>query len=102
MVSVTTDRKTSSRPVSRIGTRWRDHASCRSTGTHLFFPEQESAAFEGVEAALALCRQCPVKNACLQFALETKQEHGIWGGTTEAERRRLRRVWPAGRRRKAG
>jgi len=57
---------------------------------------------EDIVAAKTLCGECPVKNACLQYALETKQEHGIWGGTTEEERRRLRRAWLISRRRKAG
>jgi WhiB family redox-sensing transcriptional regulator len=45
-----------------------------------------------------VCDSCPVRAQCLQFALETNQEAGIWGGTSEEERRRLRRVWLARRR----
>ena len=50
-------------------------------------------AVEQIEAAKAVCDQCPVKAPCLQFALETNQDSGIWGGTSEEERRRLRRAW---------
>ncbi len=49
-----------------------------------------------------MCRACPVREDCLLFAFETKQVDGIWGGTTEDERRRLRRAWVAARRLRAG
>ena len=52
-----------------------------------------SLAVEQIEAAKAVCEECPVKERCLQFALETNQDSGIWGGTSEEERRRLRRAW---------
>jgi WhiB family redox-sensing transcriptional regulator len=42
---------------------------------------------------------CPVAEPCLEYALETNQRAGIWGGTTEEERKSLRRKWLAGRRR---
>lgn len=80
------------------GKRWRDQASCRSIAQDLFFPVGcKGDAVEQIEAAKAVCQSCPVRVACLQFALETNQEDGIWGGTSEEERQRLRRVWLAGR-----
>jgi WhiB family transcriptional regulator, redox-sensing transcriptional regulator len=39
------------------------------------------------DRAIATCRTCPVVTACLQFAVEHDQMHGVWGGTTEAQRR---------------
>jgi hypothetical protein len=45
-----------------------------------------------------VCQGCPVRDACPQYAFETRQTDGIWGGTTERQRRRLRRAWLAGRR----
>jgi WhiB family redox-sensing transcriptional regulator len=78
---------------------WRDLANCRFTRPDLFFPAGSTGpAADEIEAAKAVCEACAVKAACLQFALETNQEPGIWGGTTEDERRRLRRVWLANRR----
>ena len=66
----------------------------------LFFPSGTTGvALAEVEDAKAACHSCPVKDACLQFAFETKQDYGIWGGTSEDERRRLRRAWLAERRR---
>jgi WhiB family transcriptional regulator, redox-sensing transcriptional regulator len=73
---------------------WRTLAACRDTAPDLFFPVGSTGlAVEQIEAAKAVCDQCPVKEACLQFALETNQDSGIWGGTSEEERRRLRRNW---------
>jgi WhiB family redox-sensing transcriptional regulator len=66
---------------------WRRQAACRDTDTGLFFPESDDDA----AAALSLCAECPVRDACLEFALTTNQADGIWGGTTETERRRIRR-----------
>jgi WhiB family redox-sensing transcriptional regulator len=40
----------------------------------------------------ALCRTCPLVSPCLEYALTTRQDYGVWGGTTERERRDLRRA----------
>lgn len=79
--------------------RWRDQASCGSTDPVLFFPVGSTGdAVDLIRAAKAVCQGCPVRSACLNFALETNQEAGIWGGTSAEERRMLRRRWLAGRR----
>lgn len=54
----------------------------------LFFPEQG----QPTEAAKAVCATCPVREECLAYALRTVQRHGIWGGTSERERRQMRRL----------
>lgn len=66
---------------------WREAAACRDLDTAVFFPETD----DEVDAARAVCASCPVRDACLEFALVTRQDDGIWGGLTETERRRLRR-----------
>lgn len=77
---------------------WRDQAACRHVDANLFFPVGTTGtAIDSIAAAKAVCGSCPARDACLQFALETKQEDGVWGGTDEVERRRLRRAWRAGR-----
>ena len=82
---------------------WRDQAACRDTNPDLFFPAGSTGvAVEQIEAAKAVCRSCPVQDACLRFAFETNQEAGVWGGTDEDERRRLRRSWRAGRQARTG
>ncbi len=78
---------------------WRVDAECRHSDANVFFPVGTTGAAIGqIEAAKAVCRRCPVQIDCLQFAFETNQEAGIWGGKDEEERRRLRRIWRAGRR----
>lgn len=73
---------------------WRHRAACRDSDPDLFFPAGETGpALDQGEAAKAVCRQCPVRGECLDFALRSNQEAGIWGGVTEAERRKLRRTW---------
>jgi WhiB family redox-sensing transcriptional regulator len=78
---------------------WRDQAACKSTAADLFFPTGRTpGASEQVRAAKSVCRQCEVRATCLLYALETNQDAGIWGGTSEDERRKLRRAWLARRR----
>ena len=80
---------------------WRDAAACRDTDPDLFFPVGTTgAAVEEIEAAKALCWSCPVRAQCLEFALVANQEAGVWGGTSEDERRKLRSAWVAARRRR--
>ncbi|CAD67299.1 putative WhiB-family regulator [Tropheryma whipplei TW08/27] len=58
----------------------------------LFFPVGNTgAALEQIQRAKAVCARCTVANSCLQFALETNQDSGIWGGLSEEERRALKR-----------
>jgi WhiB family redox-sensing transcriptional regulator len=96
---MTMGRQLNSRPPISIDTTWRTHAKCRFENLDMFFPAGTTgAAVEEMEAAKAICKGCQVRDRCLRFALETNQEDGIWGGTTEAERRKLRRAWLAARR----
>jgi WhiB family redox-sensing transcriptional regulator len=80
---------------------WRARAACAGYPNTLFFPVSEDAEPSTVERAKAICSVCPVMDACLEYALETNQRAGIWGGTTERERKSLRRKWLAERRRSA-
>ena len=74
--------------------RWRERAACQAATAELFFPVGRTGdAVEQIEAAKAVCQTCPVHVDCLRFALETNQEAGIWGGTSEDERVRIRRAW---------
>jgi WhiB family redox-sensing transcriptional regulator len=64
-----------------------EQAVCRTVGTDLFFPD---VGHEDQYAdAKAVCAVCPVKDPCLQDALDG-DEYGVWGGTSEAERRQMR------------
>ena len=69
---------------------WRSAAACRLSDPDLFFPVSSAGiAQREIAEALAVCARCPVQAPCREFALRTRQQHGIWGGMTEHERRRL-------------
>ena len=68
-------------------TPWRKHAACRGLDVEVFYPVSDEEA-DTAEAKL-VCAQCPVRQACLEHALAAREREGIWGGTTERERRRL-------------
>jgi WhiB family redox-sensing transcriptional regulator len=71
--------------------RWRKDAACRASSPDLFFPVGTvGAALTEIESAKAVCSGCAVREACLEFAMVTNQEFGVWGGTSEDERRRMR------------
>lgn len=71
---------------------WRDDAACRDEDPDLFFPIGTTGPALMPEAeAKAVCGRCPVREPCLRWAVEAGQDLGIWGGTNETERRRLKR-----------
>ncbi|MGW7790320.1 WhiB family transcriptional regulator [Streptomyces tricolor] len=71
---------------------WRDHAACRHEDPDLFFPIGTTGPAQvQTEQAKAVCGHCPVREQCLEWALGSGEIIGIWGGTTELERRSLRR-----------
>jgi WhiB family redox-sensing transcriptional regulator len=79
---------------------WRQYSACRDTDPDLFFPVGTTGpAIEQIDAAKAVCMECESRQPCLEFALTTNQDSGIWGGTSEEERRKLRRQWMAAKRR---
>jgi WhiB family redox-sensing transcriptional regulator len=80
-------------------TLWREHSACADLDTNIFFPIGVTGpAIPQIEAAKAICAQCPVRAECLEFAVTTNQEFGVWGGLTEDERRVVRRRWRAAQR----
>lgn len=73
---------------------WRDRGACISVDPELFFPVgnlTRGAGAEQLEKAKKVCGRCAVQEVCLQYALETNQNDGVWGGLSEEERRALRR-----------
>ena len=71
---------------------WRRDAICRDTDPDLFFPVGTTGnALVQIEKARQVCHECAVRVECLEFALATNQDAGIWGGTSEEERRVIRR-----------
>lgn len=72
-------------PVAGAGA-WRTRAACRDADPEAFYPTGRDA---DTGAATAICRTCPVIDACLQHAIDHREHHGIWGGRTPDERRHL-------------
>ncbi|MCX4638961.1 WhiB family transcriptional regulator [Streptomyces sp. RPA4-5] len=71
---------------------WRHDAVCREADPELFFPVGNTGpALLQIEEAKAVCRRCPVMGQCLQWAMESRQDTGVWGGMSEDERRAMRR-----------
>jgi WhiB family transcriptional regulator, redox-sensing transcriptional regulator len=71
---------------------WRHRAACRDESPDLFFPIGNTGpALLQIEDAKAVCRRCDVIDQCLQWALESGQDAGVWGGMSEDERRALKR-----------
>lgn len=70
---------------------WRARAACRDEDPELFFPIGNSGpALPQIAAAKRVCDSCPVRDACLDWAMESGEDFGVWGGLTEDERRDLR------------
>jgi hypothetical protein len=73
-------------------TSWQTRGVCRDEDPELFFPTGASGpAAVQIEEAKAVCRRCPVMELCQDWALDTRQDSGIWGGLDEEERRRVHR-----------
>lgn len=71
---------------------WRHEAACLAEDPELFFPLGNTGpADEQIKDAKAVCRRCDVTEICLRWALDTRQEFGVWGGLSENERKAMRR-----------
>jgi WhiB family redox-sensing transcriptional regulator len=66
-------------------TAWMAGGNCRNHPPTVFFPSDGV----GVDRARKICASCPVAEPCLEYALENRIDHGVWGGTSERERRRI-------------
>ncbi len=79
------------RPTWDLNLTWQSGAGCRGSDANLFFAPTHAESKEERTAretrAKAICSECSVRLACLDFALATRESHGIWGGLNELERR---------------
>lgn len=66
---------------------WQADALCAQTDPEAFFPEKGGSTRD----AKRVCNECPVREACLEYAMDNDERFGIWGGLSEHERRRLRK-----------
>ena len=67
---------------------WQSLARCLEVDPEIFFPERGGSS----RAARAVCNQCPVRTLCLRYALTNREQFGIRGGTSERERRKLKKL----------
>jgi WhiB family redox-sensing transcriptional regulator len=65
---------------------WRQQAHCRGADPAIFYPVSDD---DEAPEAKEICAGCPVREPCLEYALTVREKHGVWGGLTERERRRL-------------
>lgn len=70
-----------------MNTDWMATGRCRDMDPAVFFPSDGV----GVQVAQRICNECPVKSPCLEYALSNRVDHGVWGGASERERRRMLR-----------
>ena len=70
-----------------MDSEWMARGNCRTVEPSLFFPSDGV----GVEIAHQICQDCPVKEQCLEYAIYHRIDHGVWGGASERERRRIAR-----------
>ena len=68
-----------------MDTSWMARGNCRDEAPARFFPSDGV----GVDHARRICATCPVQAPCLEYALEQRIDHGVWGGASERERRRI-------------
>lgn len=66
---------------------WMELASCAFVDPEMWFPKEPG---DPGKMAKWICRRCPVKSQCLQYALDNDEVHGIWGGLSRMERRKLK------------
>jgi WhiB family redox-sensing transcriptional regulator len=71
-----------------MDTSWMATGKCKEMAPSTFFPSDGV----GVEVARKICADCPVKSPCLEYAMANHIDHGVWGGTSERERRRIARA----------
>ena len=71
---------------------WRDKSACLTVDPELFFPVGNTGpAIMQIAEAKKVCQRCDVRAECLAWALEAGQDHGVWGGLSEDERRAMKR-----------
>ena len=70
--------------------RWQDSAECAQIGSDLFFQDEDSP-YGNYRHARKICKVCPVRLDCLEYALADRIPHGMWGGLTPKERQSLLR-----------
>ena len=66
---------------------WRSKGACQGLDAEIFYPDNEDHA----DFAISVCSECEVRIACLDYALDNREQQGVWGATTARDRRRMLR-----------
>lgn len=79
--------------ITTLDNAWQVKAACRGPQAAVFFPpthpERKDERAEREERAKQICAVCSVRKSCLEYALQIREPHGIWGGLNEVERKAL-------------
>jgi WhiB family redox-sensing transcriptional regulator len=79
--------------AQRIEEAWQIKAACRGPQSAVFYPpnqfERKDEKLEREVRAKAICATCSVKKDCLEYAITIREQHGIWGGLNEVERKQV-------------
>lgn len=70
-----------------VDSTWRNQGACNGLDAEIFYPDDD----EHADVAKAVCDECSVRLACLNHALDNREQQGVWGGATARERRRMLR-----------
>ena len=89
MVSTVLERSRTKQVSGPTGQNWRLIGLCKGSSTVVFYPPSDDDSL--AEEAKTICSMCTVRKPCLEFALTTREKHGVWGGLTDRERRRVLR-----------
>jgi WhiB family redox-sensing transcriptional regulator len=71
---------------------WMEYAACRNHPKDWWFPTEGQYESRNAKTARAICEECPVKQACGDYAIVNNEIYGIWGGKSASERDRTRRI----------
>ena len=88
-MSSTVLERSRTKEIGLNGQKWRMVGLCKGSDTLVFYPPSDDDSL--AEEAKTICAMCTVRKPCLEFALTTREKHGVWGGLTERERRRVLR-----------
>jgi WhiB family transcriptional regulator, redox-sensing transcriptional regulator len=79
--------------AQRVEEVWQMKAACRGPQASVFFPptqfERKDEKLERESRAKAICGTCPVRRPCLDYSVQIREPHGIWGGLNEVERKQI-------------
>jgi WhiB family redox-sensing transcriptional regulator len=78
--------------MTRLGTNWLQYAACSTVEPEVFFPVGTTDnSLIKVDRAKRVCARCPVREACLRWAVALEVDHGVFGGLSEDERKAIKR-----------